>query len=270
MAGQYDEAERLLLRGLKELEALEPGHPDLAFGHYELGSVYMEQRRLELAEQHLEKARQLYLQTDSDPQNVHDTTHLLAAVLDYRGETARAEREFRMLLAAAEERHGPEHLDVAGACHSIAVTLSKQGKLEDAARFDERAVQIAEKLGDDEYLAHALNGLGSTYYQMDRLDDAAEVLERALEVREKLSGPGHPAVATVLFNLAGVEEERGDLQRASSHCRRCLEIRFETLPADHPWLAEAIERCAGIEDAAGRPEEAARLRARLSEPESTP
>ncbi|MEQ9322789.1 MAG: tetratricopeptide repeat protein [Polyangiaceae bacterium] len=262
--GKFEEAEKNLRAALAALEKAVPDHPELGGIHYDLGSLYSEQRKLDLAYTHLTKARELLTRHHGvDHPDVQASLHMIAVVLDYQGKTEQAEKRFRELMAAAEKSHGPDHLDVAQACNSVALTLAKQDKGDEARAFYQRAADITEKLGNDEYRAYAVNGLATLAYKQDRFDDAADHLALALKLREKVHGKDHPLVATVLFNYAGVEAARGKLERAAELCARCVAIRDVALPPDHPWQMEAIERCIAINEDLGRDAEVRRFRGKL-------
>ena len=62
-------------------------------------------------------------------------------------------------------------------------------------------------------VAPALNSLGILYIQMDDYEKALPLSQRALEISEKVLDQEHPDVATTLNNLALLYESMGDLKR---------------------------------------------------------
>jgi len=58
-------------------------------------------------------------------------------------------------------------------------------------------------------------------------------LERALRIAEATYGPDHPAVATLLSNLAMVLKDLGQVDMARPLLERALGISVTTLGPDH-------------------------------------
>jgi tetratricopeptide (TPR) repeat protein len=73
-----------------------------------------------------------------------------------------------------------------------------------------------------------------------KLDEAIRLAERALEIRERLLGTEHPDVAASIDNLAGIYAGRGEYVKASPLFKRALDIREKALGEDHPETAQSL------------------------------
>lgn len=66
------------------------------------------------------------------------------------------------------------------------------------------------------------------------------LLLRALNIREKALGPGHPAVASVLHNLAKVHFQQHRYGEAEALYSRAVVIMEKSLGSNHPDLAQTL------------------------------
>ena len=81
--------------------------------------------------------------------------------------------------------------------HERAEAFKKQGKLAQAAREYEQAVDLARRhFGpEEEVTATLMNNLASLYVDLGRYAEAEPLYRRSLEIREKQLGRDHPDVA---------------------------------------------------------------------------
>ena len=101
-------------------------------------------------------------------------------------------------------------------------------------------------------------GKGQLYHTMGllavcetRLDEAELVSNRAVDEMERWYGPSHPAVATVLQDLARYhsycDEDDRDFTKAEKLYRRVLNIRETKLGKSHLDVAETLLELGKIE-----------------------
>lgn len=95
----------------------------------------------------------------------------------------------------------------------------RQAQLADARRLNQQAVQLD---------------------QAGRYAEAVPLSQEALAIFEKVLGPGHPVVATVLYNLAELYKAQGDYGRAAPLFQRSLAIREKALGPEHPDVARTL------------------------------
>jgi CHAT domain-containing protein/Tfp pilus assembly protein PilF len=78
------------------------------------------------------------------------------------------------------------------------------------------------------------------YYTQGRFDEAERAWQRSLDIVEKNVGREHPYVAALVTNLAGLQEERGQVEAAIPLYQRAMAIEEKTLGADHPDFAITV------------------------------
>lgn len=69
-------------------------------------------------------------------------------------------------------------------------------------------------------------------------------LKRSLEMRERVLGPEHPDCAQSLNNLAALNNEKKQYDKAEELYERALNIRRQALAPDHPSLAYTVKHLA--------------------------
>jgi tetratricopeptide (TPR) repeat protein len=103
-----------------------------------------------------------------------------------------------------------------------------------------------------------------------RYEEAASLNRRALEIKEKLLGPQNPDVATSVGNLSNVLAKLGRVDEALDSSQRALKIHENALGAEHPQVGMDLIMRAEQLLTAKRPTEAeqdARRAVHLLEPE---
>ncbi|MDF1564329.1 MAG: tetratricopeptide repeat protein [Deltaproteobacteria bacterium] len=241
-AGQFDQAAEKLKKALVLAEA--EGDPQaISDVNYALGAVYLEQRKLEEARTHL-KASLAHEEKVAGPnaQTTLEALESLAIADDYDGKFADAEVHFRSLLGRWKELEQPPGAAVARALTNLALNLEYQKRDDEAEPLYREGLAIYHQLKDPEQEAFIRNGLGNLCQRRKDRKCARREYGLALSLREQTLGRDHPYVATVLFNLSGIELDENRPAKAKALLTRCLKIRRATLPADHPFLVEAEAR----------------------------
>lgn len=262
-SGRYPEAEQHLQ---KAIALVEESGEQAALGplHQTLGLVYLEQHRHALARKHLNTSLEIERPAlGADHPDVIALEEALAIVDDYEQKYEAAEQRFRDILERLQRIRGPQHADVGRAMTNLAVNLGYQAKDEEAEKWYRAALPILEKTAGMDRVAHVHNGLGTTCYRRGDLECARSHLEVALSIREETLGPEHPYVATVLFNLSGVQMDEEKWADAEKSLARCVKIREARLPPDHPFLREALARYVEVLEKRGKSQQARAVKARL-------
>jgi DNA-binding CsgD family transcriptional regulator/tetratricopeptide (TPR) repeat protein len=117
-------------------------------------------------------------------------------------------------------------LEPGGASKELAMAYGNQAQLDvlahelpSAIDWSTRAISVAEQVGDEETLAHALTSIGSARQGLG--DPAGRVeLERAVDIAVRTNFPHHAARA--LTNLAITTMQLGDVTRALRDWERAL------------------------------------------------
>ncbi len=217
--------------------------------HYALGAVLLEQRKLDEARVHLRAS----LEHEEKVNGENATTTLealesLAIADDYAGDYVEAEVHFRSLLKRWIALEGPKGPSVGRALTNLAVNLGYQEKDAETEALYRKALAIYLETEDPEQEAFVRTGLGNLCSRAGKTRCARKEYLAALRLREKTLGPDHPYIATVLFNLSGIELDENKPLRAHALLERCLKIRRVTLPPDHPFLIDAEARMKETEE----------------------
>ncbi|KAJ6052763.1 hypothetical protein N7460_003297 [Penicillium canescens] len=111
--------------------------------------------------------------------------------------------------------------------HSLGLLYADQGRLQEAEKMYQRALEGKEKakaLGRwHPSTLDTVNNLGIIYADQDRLQEAEAMYMRALEGYEKVRWQGHPSTLHTLNNLGNLYKNQGRLQEAETMYERALE-----------------------------------------------
>lgn len=104
--------------------------------------------------------------------------------------------------------------------------LHLRGRLQESEKLYDKALTIADRLGDrdDLDLAASLHNKGWLLYDLGQCDNAEPLLRRALEIRERVQGTEHADVAPIVSKLGAVYEDQGRFKNARECYQRALTI----------------------------------------------
>jgi serine/threonine protein kinase/tetratricopeptide (TPR) repeat protein len=126
--------------------------------------------------------------------------------------------------------------------------------------LDSGAARITRELQQKPDLqATMLDTIGSAYLGLQLPDQAQPLIERGLDVRRELYGDDSADVASSLYNLNRVYQQKGDLEKSESLARQSLEITQRLHGPDHLETASGLCRLGQIEREKGELAEAQRL-----------
>ena len=149
---RYGEAEKAYLEAIRILEAaLEPGHPEIANVHNNLGSLYVKTRAFDKAAREHGIAVELRL-ASLGPEHPHTTSSQmgLGIALNKLGQRAEAERMLREAKASFTKSLGATHWRTANAQYQLGVVLRDDGRLAEALAEVRPAQEILlTELGPD-------------------------------------------------------------------------------------------------------------------------
>ncbi|MCP3964583.1 MAG: serine/threonine protein kinase [bacterium] len=94
--------------------------------------------------------------------------------------------------------------------------------------------------------AALLDAMGSSYRRLLVYDQARPLLEKALHLRRDLYGEDHVLVAETMHNLANLERDEGNGEKAEVLMRRALEIQHRHFPEGHRDLARGLNNLARL------------------------
>jgi tetratricopeptide (TPR) repeat protein len=93
-----------------------------------------------------------------------------------------------------------------------AVSLYRQGNLDQAIETEERALKAAQQAfgRENDKVALVMNNLGQFYAAKRRFADAEQLYVQAVAIDEKLLGASHPQLAPMLNNLGEAYRTRSN------------------------------------------------------------
>ncbi|KAH9206331.1 P-loop containing nucleoside triphosphate hydrolase protein [Leptodontidium sp. 2 PMI_412] len=106
--------------------------------------------------------------------------------------------------------------ELADDCHNLGLLYADQGKLVEAERMYQRALQSNEKAWGPEHTStlDTVNNLGLLYADQGKLVEAERMYQRALQGYEKAWGPEHTSTLDTVNNLGNLYKNQGKLVEA--------------------------------------------------------
>lgn len=217
-----------------------------------LGQIYYRKGRYVQAAQYYKKA----VKRSKEQENIYHPTIASAlnclSVIYYHMISNKNEEgclEFAMKCAQRAlkiriQLYGHHHLTVATSYNNIGRLYAAQKQFHNAIKCYRKALEIRHKTGKDlDYAATSFNAAKS-FQQLDDLDSALEHYNRFLKIAVKRFTKKHRDVANVLSEIAIIENEKGNPEKALKLHKESLEIYQITLGKDHPETRFAYNRLA--------------------------
>lgn len=239
--GHFPEAAFAFEESLATLQRMPDSSPkDIAATLGNLGELYRQQGQLDRARPYYEDAYRTTREA-LGPTHVETARSLAALALLHHqsGVLAEAEEayvEALRLMAAA----GEPPLRQAGVRANLADLLLRTDRADKArlALEDVLATEQAHLQPGHPDIAYTLNSLGVVADAQERYDDALELYRRALAIRTDALPTGHPAIATVLANMAGTYGEMGNVPEARANYAQAIRILRSAYGDEYPDVAE--------------------------------
>ena len=139
-----------------------------------------------------------------------------------------------------------------------AAVSAAAGELELALAKQRASLALREKLmGEDAFdVGVTCNSVAMTLARLGRYAEARPFFDRSLAIVKGKFGDRHPAVGSILTNLANLLERSNETPAALDARREALSIFEEALPPDSPAIGIGYNSLAITLDDAGHPEEA--------------
>ncbi|CAM9324990.1 unnamed protein product [Ectocarpus sp. 13 AM-2016] len=264
--GNYEEAEPLYARSLAIREKVfGSDHPDVVVGLNNWAEFVNSQGEYD-------KAEPLYVRSLAISERVYGPDHPVVAVclnnlaaLLCRQTGSRYERsqvDMREGARARAPEYGPVDQqpggDVGCVFSALSISITFQGKYDEAESLYVRTLAILEKIYDPDHpdVATGLNNWAQFLRDQGKYEEAEPLYVRSLAIHEKVYGTDHPAVASGLNNWA----------EFLRHQVRGMHIRILNLAATstrekapgqwHPNMAKSIDNRAGLLNVCGKYEAA--------------
>lgn len=163
-------------------------------------------------------------------------------------------------LLELRQRPGESPLALASALARLGMLAQNSGN-GDAVPYFQQALALREKHQQPDHpdLLLSLNQLGTAFATVGKFEDAEVYWRRSLTGAEKIWGNQDPRVATILHNLAGLAQVRGDAAESEKLLQAALDIRRQALEPGDPNLLESEEALAILRMGQNRVEESATM-----------
>ncbi|KAH6714009.1 hypothetical protein BKA61DRAFT_656555 [Leptodontidium sp. MPI-SDFR-AT-0119] len=132
--------------------------------------------------------------------------------------------------------------ELADECHNLGFLYAAQGKLDEAERMYQRALQGYEKAWGPEHTStlDTVNNLGNLYANQGKLDEAEQMYQRALQGREKAWGPEHTSTLDTVNNLGLLYADQGKLVEAEQMYQRALQGYEKAWGPEHTSTLDTV------------------------------
>ncbi|MEM9907919.1 MAG: tetratricopeptide repeat protein, partial [Cyanobacteria bacterium P01_D01_bin.44] len=219
------------------------GHPNIAVGLLNLGSLYQAQGRYAEAEALFKQAVGIQQASygDTHPEIVL-TLGSLGLLYQIQGRYDQAEASMQQALAMATQTVGERSPLAAGMLNRLAELYRLAGRYGEAETSSLKSLTLYEQLVGSQHPDYlgALNNLALIYLAQGRSQEAAPRFEQAVTTLETVLGAEHPTVALALNNWAELYRNQGNFEAAVPLYRRALEIQTAVLSPNHPDRATTL------------------------------
>lgn len=120
-----------------------------------------------------------------------------------------------------------------------------------ASAYRDALARYAEEKSDGVELAGISSAVGEFLRLCGLFDEALPFIERAVEIRREALGEEHADTATGIYQLAMLQQNRGELDDAELNFRRALAIQEKTIGEANPATARTIDNLASVVRAKG-------------------
>jgi tetratricopeptide (TPR) repeat protein len=137
------------------------------------------------------------------------------------------------LLHSLADNDNEERLRLASKC---AITLSSDGRYEEAEELQVQVMQMRKRVLTDEHLytLTSMNSLAETYRNQGRWKEAEELQAQVMQTRKRVLTDEHPDTLTSMHNLAFTLQSQARHEEAFALMERCFQLREQVLGEQHP------------------------------------
>ena len=245
-AGNLEEAERLLLRAIEQVDQRPADRLNRAKLRLDLAELRRQKVAPQLAGNALpiESRRELLAPAErtvrealeivnlaSDPGEFVDCLDALANVFADAEDFSAVEKVAREALRIGAALPDPDVGPIAARTLRLGVALHNLGRSEEASKQLERALELHEKRHGLASLdtGKVLAGCGAIFRVQGHHERAKQCLQRALRIHEEAYGADSAETLAVVQQFAGVLEESGDVEAAAYQYERSLTMKTRKL-----------------------------------------
>jgi tetratricopeptide (TPR) repeat protein len=177
---------------------------------------------------------------------VGDIRFNLARMYDQTGRHQLADEGYRRVVDdwSRSAEIGPHSMYLARVLDRLAMLCLKEGKFDDAEKFQEQALKIDEEYGEHagRSIGEDLNDLALVFDRKEDYKTAEDFYQKALDKKIAVVGPGHYSIATTLFNLAEIKQKLGDEKAYKELSGKAYSIWAQVLGPKDRTLPDAMQK----------------------------
>jgi tetratricopeptide (TPR) repeat protein/tRNA A-37 threonylcarbamoyl transferase component Bud32 len=225
-----------------------------------LGRVLVDAGRFDEAEPLIQQALSMSREIHGEQSLQVATCYQTWAVLEEtaRQDFARSEELHRkdLLIRRAVQDH--DTLETGSVINNVAMSVMRQGRLDEAAALMEESNAIVRRLAGDRHptMARGLENLGNVFFRLGDYERTLDLLTEAISVRREVFGDDSPEVARGLTNLGAVYRRSGNLTAAETTLRDAVARMERAYGPEHSDVASAHRSLARVLHDQGRIREA--------------
>ncbi len=238
--GKLENANTLLQETLKQCEQSKNKDVLRGITLSNIGFLYLNQGRNDLALNHLQESS-LILQQKGSKLDFAQALAFLGQVYWSTGKYTQAEEQLLMSLALRKEVLPSSHELIAASYNDLGL-IYLQLDVDKAIDYYEMAAGLYEKLHGKEHpkMAIANTNLGLAYLAIELYGDAINYFESALAIWNRIYPTDHPSKAFVLTNLARTYSKMGNTETAMQYYDRALSMYKTVHGSKHPDVASTL------------------------------
>ncbi len=259
--GNLVELEEVLSRTLKIFQENNiQDSPEITHINSKLANLYIEQERFEEAKPLAEKSYEAHLKAFGahHPKTAFDLNSL-AEIQRFEGQTEDLEKKYKFALEVLGKSLGLKHLYVGMVFNNLATFFKDQKRNKEAIKLYNFAIDIHKDHYGLQHIKVALliYEVALIYHHSEQSLPHAETLyKRALDILEKQSGPRHPAICDIMYNLGKLYHALEKYEEAESFYKMVLKIHEDTVGAKHASVADFLLNFTSLYEVQGKYEQA--------------
>jgi serine phosphatase RsbU (regulator of sigma subunit)/tetratricopeptide (TPR) repeat protein len=196
LRGEYDEAMKLYLKGLKINEQID-NKKGIAGSYNNIATIYQKQGDIQVALDYMKKSLALH-QAENNKDGVANLYNNMGSIYNSLGDVKKAIELFQLSLKMREEIG--DKADIAVSLNNLAYMLQHQGDGKQAQFYFNKSLLMRKLTGDKYGEATTYNNIGCLYEDMGKSDKANEAFEKGLSLYKELGDKD--GVSAIYHNLA--------------------------------------------------------------------
>jgi hypothetical protein len=213
-----------------------------------LGTLYLNKGRQDLALEKLTEAYAIFQETNTDrTKEAANCLSWLTLTYNASGKYNQAEANGLIALQLRQELFGEQSEDVAASHNDLGLVYS-QMDADKALEYYETALAIYRKVHGDQHpkIAIASTNIGVLYTQIELYGDAINNLESASKIWKNLYPDGHPNIGFVYRNLGQTYVKMGNNKLALEYFGMALSQYRKSFGEKHPDIASTLNQIGAL------------------------